>query len=59
MIKKGGYERMQQMYISRVRMHDGEIEAVRRFREFNVIGLALTLVLFSSAIFAVVQIKLE
>jgi len=40
-------------------MHDGEIEAIRRFRELNVIGLALNFVLFSSAIFAVIKIKLE
>jgi hypothetical protein len=49
---------MKPMDILRVRMNDGDIEAVRPFRELHFTGVALNFVLFASAIFAVTQIKL-
>lgn len=57
MIKKWGCKRMKPMDILRVRMHDGDIKAVRPFRELHVTGVALNFVLFGSAIFAFTQIK--
>jgi hypothetical protein len=49
---------LMRMNILRVTMHDGDSNAVRRFRELHVAGVALNFVLFASAIFAVTQIKL-
>jgi hypothetical protein len=49
---------LMRMDILRVTMHDGDSNAVRRFRELHVTGVALNFVLFASAIYAVTQIKL-
>jgi hypothetical protein len=49
---------LMRMDILRVTMHDGDSNAVRRFRELHVAGVALNFVLFASAIYAVTQIKL-
>jgi hypothetical protein len=49
---------LMRMDILRATMHDGDSNAVRRFRELHVTGIALNFVLFASAIFAVTQIKL-
>jgi hypothetical protein len=49
---------LMRMDILRVTMHDGDSNAVSRFRELHVTGVALNFALFASAIFAVTQIKL-
>jgi len=49
---------LNRMDVLRATMHDGDIIAVRRFRELHVTGVASNLALLATAIWAVKQIQL-